>query len=117
MSWWEEPKRKKKGVSQSKRELLLYRQKGKCAGCGKSFKRMRVKPHLHHIGKSNRIDALELLCPNCHSRSHTYKTKTDSWTGEKKRKVVKKRMGKKPARKKATKKKKPKKKSDPWSLF
>lgn len=109
----EEPKRKR--VSRTKRELLLLRQKGKCAGCGKSFKRMGVKPRLHHIGKSNRIDALELLCPNCHSKAHTYKTRTTGFFGEEKeRVVVRKRMGK--AKKRKTRKKR-KKKSDEWSFF
>lgn len=111
MMFFEEPR--KKPVSKTKRELLLLRQKGKCAGCGKSFKRMGVTPRLHHIGKSNRIDALELLCPNCHSKAHKWKTKTDSWTGEKQKILVKKRMGKR----KTTKRKKRKKKSDEWSLF
>lgn len=103
---------RRKPVPKTKRELLLFKQKGKCAGCGKSFKRMGVKPRLHHIGKSNRIDALELLCPNCHSKAHKYKTRTTLW-GEKERVVVKKRMGK--AKKRKTRKKK--KKSDEWSLF
>ena len=104
----------KKHVPKTKRELLLFRQKGKCAGCGKSFKRMGVTPRLHHIGKSNRIDALQLLCPNCHSKAHKWKTKTDSWTGEKERVLVKKRMGKK---KPARKRKKRKRESDEWSFF
>lgn len=107
---------RRKPVPKTKRELLLLRQKEKCAGCGKSFKRMGVKPRLHHIGKSNRIDALELLCPNCHSKAHEWKTKT-SWGlfgEEKERVLVKKRMGK-PKKRKTRKKRK--KKSDEWSLF
>jgi len=103
----------KKRVSETKRKLLLDRQKGKCAHCKKSFKIMRVIPHLHHIGKSDRIDALELLCPNCHSKAHKRRTKTDSWTGVKYTILEKKRMGKT----KVTKRKKRKKKSDALSLF
>jgi len=104
----------RKRVPKTKRELLLFRQKDKCAGCGKSFKRMGVTPRLHHIGKSNRIDALQLLCPNCHSQAHKWKTRTDSWTGEKETVLVKKRMGKKKTRKKRTKRKR---ESDEWSFF
>ena len=105
---------RRKPVPKTKRELLLLRQKGKCAGCRKSFKKMGVKPRLHHIGKSNRIDALELLCPNCHSKAHEWKTKTTEtlFGVEKETVLVKKRMGKK-----KTRKKKRKKKSDEWSLF
>jgi len=75
---------------------------------------MGVTPRLHHIGKSNRIDALQLLCPNCHSQAHKWKTRTDSWTGEKETVLVKKRMGKKKTRKKRTKRKR---ESDEWSFF
>lgn len=77
---------------------------------------MGVKPRLHHVGKSDRIDALELLCPNCHSKAHTWKTRTHEtlFGVEKERVLVKKRMGKK---KTVKKKKKRKKKSDDWSLF
>lgn len=106
---------RRKPVPKTKRELLLLRQKGKCAGCRKSFKRMGVKPRLHHVGESNRIDALELLCPNCHSKAHTWKTRTSEtlFGVEKERVLVKKRMGK--AKKRKTRKKK--KKTDEWSLF
>lgn len=52
---------------------------------------------VHHIGKSNRISDLQLLCPNCHysEEAHQWVTKRDPWTGEKYPRLVKKRLGKK----------------------
>ena len=93
----------------------MYKQKGKCAGCGLDLKKSGVKIHLHHVGKSNRIDALELLCPNCHSKAHKWKTKTtETLIGvEKERILIKKRMGKPKKRTKA----KPKKKSNESSFW
>jgi 5-methylcytosine-specific restriction endonuclease McrA len=91
-------------VSKTKRELLLLRQKGKCAGCKKSFKELKVKPVLHHIGKSDRIDVLQLLCPNCHSKAHHFKTREGDW-GDKETVVVRKRMGRKRKPKKKPRKK------------
>jgi 5-methylcytosine-specific restriction endonuclease McrA len=109
-----EDKPKRKPVSESKRELLMYKQNGKCAGCGLDLKKSGVKIHLHHVGKSNRIDALELLCPNCHSKAHKWKTKkTETLLGVKKERVlIKKRMGKS-----KKKKAKPKKKSNEFSIW
>jgi hypothetical protein len=76
---------------------------------------MGVTPRLHHIGKSNRIDALELLCPNCHSKAHKWKTRVrETLFGvEKERVLIKKRMGKKKTTKR---KKKRKRKSDEWEF-
>lgn len=131
--WKEKPKRRH--VSKTKKELLLYRQNSKCAGCGLDFKATGVKPKLHHIGKSNRIDALQLLCPNCHDQAHTWKTRThETILGSEKEKVlVKRRMGraagKKRRKKEKTwddqvmdfvfgkKRKRGKRKSNEWSLI
>lgn len=104
---------RRKPVSKTTKELLLYQQENKCAGCKKSFERMGVTPRIHHVGKTNRIDTLELLCPNCHSKAHTWKTKTRKvpFGGEEKERVlVKKRMGKKKTIKKKKRKRTPRKK-------
>jgi 5-methylcytosine-specific restriction endonuclease McrA len=92
-------------TSKVKKELLLLRQKGKCAGCGKSFKELRVKPIVHHVGTSDRVDMLQLLCPNCHSKAHHYKTRESDW-GETETVIVRHRMGRGGKKKKAVRKKK-----------
>jgi len=79
-------KRKIKNVPQSIRTKLLIRSEGKCERCHKSLK--GLTPHIHHIDgerKNNKISNLIVLCPNCHSKTPTYKkpkTKTspsDIW--------------------------------------
>jgi len=62
---------------------------------------------VHHVGKSNRINDLELLCPNCHysEKAHIWVTKKDPWTGEKYPRLIKKRLGKKKVKKKRESKK------------
>lgn len=64
---------KRKPVRTSDRKHLLEFQKGKCGKCKKSFKVMKVRPHLHHKNgnpKDNRIVNMVLLCPNCHDKIH-----------------------------------------------
>jgi 5-methylcytosine-specific restriction endonuclease McrA len=93
-------KKKSKYVPKTKRQLLYYKQKGKCKGCGKSFKSLGVKPRLHHVGKTSRISDLQLLCPNCHDeKAHAWKTRIEPLIG-KERVIVKKRLGKGKIRKK-----------------
>lgn len=94
-------KKKSKYVPKTKRQLLYYKQNGKCKGCGKSFKSLGVKkPILHHIGKTSRISDIQLLCPVCHDeKAHTWKTRTEPLIG-KERVIVRKRLGKKKAKKK-----------------
>lgn len=99
---WREP------VPKVKKELLLLKQKGKCARCRKSFSSMKVKPVVHHTGKSNQIRSMQLLCPNCHSKAHVIKSRSDGWGGTQ-TVVVRKKFGKK---KTVKKKKKIKRKSD-----
>jgi 5-methylcytosine-specific restriction endonuclease McrA len=98
-------KKKSKYVPRTKRQLLYYKQRGKCAGCGKSFKSLGVKPRLHHVGKTSRISDLQLLCPNCHDeKAHEWKTRIEPLIG-KQRVIVKKRLGKKKVKKKRESKK------------
>lgn len=97
-----ESRKRSKYVPKTKRELLNYKQKGKCAGCGKSFGSLGVKPRLHHIGKTSRISDLQLLCPNCHdAKAHAWKTRSDPLLG-KERIIVRKRLGKKVRKKRKT---------------
>jgi 5-methylcytosine-specific restriction endonuclease McrA len=104
MSFFEEDWRKP--VPKTKRDKLLAKQNGKCTRCRKSFAVMRVKPILHHVRKSNQLRSMELLCPNCHSKAHDYKTKSNGWGG-KKVVLVRKRFGtKKPVKKEQKKRKK-----------
>jgi DNA-binding CsgD family transcriptional regulator len=48
----------------------------RCERCGLSeWQGKRINMHLHHIngdGVDNRLENLELLCPNCHSQTDTY---------------------------------------------
>lgn len=52
--------------------LLEY----KCYNCGISeWQDQRLSLELHHIdgnGKNNRLENLQLLCPNCHSQTKTW---------------------------------------------
>lgn len=94
---------------------MLLKQKGKCARCRKSFASIRVKPIVHHTGKSNQIRSMQLLCPNCHTKAHEIKVKSDDWGGT--YTVVKrKKFGKKKALKKKRARKR-KKNSDKWTLW
>ncbi|MCJ7631704.1 HNH endonuclease [Candidatus Bathyarchaeota archaeon] len=88
-----EIKKRSRHVSKSKRKSLYDGQKGKCAGCGKRFKMEEL--HLHHIGKTNRISDIQLLCPNCHAKAHEWKTKSEPLIYGKARTLVRKRLGKK----------------------
>jgi len=65
--------KKRKSVRTSDKKHLLEFQKGKCDKCKKSFKRMKVRPILHHKNEKrndNRIVNMVLLCPNCHDKVH-----------------------------------------------
>jgi len=84
----------RKPVPRTKRAKLRAMQKGKCARYGRSFAVMRVKPILHHIRKSNQLRSMQLLCPNCHSKAHSYKTRSSGW-GEKEVVIVRKSFGRK----------------------
>jgi len=110
--FWEEPRRKPIPISLQKK--LLLRCKGKCEmpDCDVDFVKESVKPHIHHIDgnpKNNKPSNLIVVCPNCHSKLHKYKTvKEEDFWGfvTKKRKLVaikpkKLKIGKKkPAKKK-----------------
>lgn len=103
----------RKPVRATTKELLLLRQKGKCARCRKSFASMRVKPVVHHTGISNQARSLQLLCPNCHSKAHVIKVRSGDW-GKTRTVVVKKKFGKKKTVRR--KKKRKRKSSNEWSL-
>jgi len=117
--FWEEPRRKPIPISLQKK--LLLRCKGKCEmpDCDVDFVKESVKPHIHHIDgnpKNNKPSNLIVVCPNCHSKLHKYKTvKEEDFWGfvTKRRKLVAIKPEKlKTGRTKPTKKKlkKPKKK-------
>ena len=61
------------------RKYFFKKQDGKCAGCNNNT--WRDKPitleleHKDGNSDNNVEDNLELLCPNCHSQSPTYKAK------------------------------------------
>lgn len=48
----------------------------RCEGCGiRDWEGESLSLHLHHIngnGRDNRLENLQLLCPNCHSQTDTY---------------------------------------------
>lgn len=77
------PFQKKKGknrkpVRSPKKIDIILKQKGKCFWCRKPIP-SGVKPHVHHRNgnpSDNRDKNLIVLCPNCHSKAHEYKTIT-----------------------------------------
>ncbi len=111
MAWLFEKESWRKPVQKSKKDKLFEKQKGKCARCRKSFSQMRVKPVLHHTRKSNQIGSMQLLCPNCHSKAHAFRKKSDGWGGTS-TVVVRKKFG---AKRKVKKKKR--RKSSGWKFI
>lgn len=61
------------------RRYFFEKQNGKCAGClNDTWRNQPITLELEHKdGNSdhNKEENLELLCPNCHSQSSTYKAK------------------------------------------
>lgn len=70
--------------SQARRAILFEEQKGACARCGNThWMGEPITLELEHIdgdNSNNRRENLELLCPNCHSYTKT-------WRGRNKKKV------------------------------
>jgi len=53
------------------RQIVLYRDRGRCQECGANT----FRPHVHHKkprsqGGSDHPNNLETLCPHCHSQKH-----------------------------------------------
>jgi 5-methylcytosine-specific restriction endonuclease McrA len=72
---WEEPR--KEPIPRSLRTELLLRCKGKCEKCGLDFHKEGIRPHFHHKDgnpKNNKPSNLIVVCPNCHSKFHKWKT-------------------------------------------
>jgi|YelNatPaOPRAMG01_1025707.scaffolds.fasta_scaffold236495_1 5-methylcytosine-specific restriction endonuclease McrA len=72
---WEEPR--KEPIPRSLRTELLLRCKGKCEECGLDFHKEGIRPHFHHKDgnpKNNKPSNLIVVCPNCHSKFHKWKT-------------------------------------------
>jgi len=117
---WEEPKREP--IPSSLRTELLLRAKGKCEKCHREFYKLGIKPHFHHKygnPKNNKPSNILVLCPNCHSTFHKWKTvKEENIFGfvTKKRKLVTIKPKKRKATKKKTKRRKRRKESI-WELF
>ena len=69
---------KKNGVSTLKPLIKLRGRKCKCCGCTE-WLGQPINLEIHHLNgirTDNRLENLELLCPNCHSY-------TDNWRGRK----------------------------------
>jgi hypothetical protein len=96
--------KRRKPVAQSLRTQALVRSGGKCEKCRKQLG--KIKPHLHHKNGNpgdNKLSNIIVLCPNCHSELHEYKTvtETDMFGFEtKRRKLVTKKV--EPTKKKST---------------
>ena len=77
------PKKKRKAVPQSKRTKVFVRCKGKCERCNGALK--DLKPDIHHKdgnARNNIPSNLEVLCPNCHSKTRSYRKQKKSSTKE-----------------------------------
>ena len=76
--------RGKYGLSRHIRRYLLTKYGEKCQLCGwheVNSKTKKVPLEVHHIDgnyKNNNEDNLQLLCPNCHSLTTTYKRLNNS---------------------------------------
>lgn len=69
---------KRKKVPPDLRRQVLEHQKYKCAICKRLFRKMKVRPKIHHINLSpedNRLNNLIAVCPNCHDQIHQDKYK------------------------------------------
>jgi Zn finger protein HypA/HybF involved in hydrogenase expression len=65
---------KRKKVSHRARRKRLVQSKGKCKKCGEPLN--GLKPPMHHKdenSKNNNLLNVDVLCPNCHSRTRSDK--------------------------------------------
>ncbi len=61
-------KKKRKGISPSQKEHLLFKQDWRCTKCSTKFT-TSIRPHYDHKNgdrSDNRISNFQALCPNCH---------------------------------------------------
>jgi hypothetical protein len=77
------------GVSTYNIKLRLFKNKlleDKCSNCGiVDWRGEKLSLHLDHVNgvnNDNRIENLRILCPNCHSQTHTYAGKNKNKNGE-----------------------------------
>jgi hypothetical protein len=69
-----EKRNKRKPIPQSKKNKALLRSKGNCEKCKNSL--MNVTPNFHHKDgnpQNNKLSNIQVLCPNCHSNTKTFK--------------------------------------------
>ena len=65
---------KRKKVPLSVRTKPLVQLKGKCKRCGEPLKGLKTPLHRKDENlKNNKLSNIEVLCPNCHSRTRTDK--------------------------------------------
>jgi Zn finger protein HypA/HybF involved in hydrogenase expression len=115
--FWKEPRRE--SIPQKLRTELLLRCKGRCEKCGLDFHDNGVRPHFHHKDgdpKNNKPSNLIVVCPNCHSKLHTWKVVEEKdifGFTVKKRKLV----AVKPRKRKTSTKKKQRKRKTEYLLW
>jgi len=77
-------KKKRTPIPQSKKTDIYMRSQGRCSKCRKLITN-GVKPHIHHKNgdpTDHRKSNLKLLCPNCHSATHSKTTKRKKSTND-----------------------------------
>lgn len=61
------------------KSYMIWKYGHKCMDCGLTdWKKFPIPLEIHHVdgrSKNNMVENLELLCPNCHTFTETYKAK------------------------------------------
>lgn len=72
------------------RNYILFTRQYKCQSCNRTrWLNLPISLEVHHIDgnhKNNQENNLQLLCPNCHSLTNTYRNKNPSGFGRERRK-------------------------------